>query len=201
MNTKTLIIVGIVILSLALFVFGKEAISYLSGAREYTRDAVKERIPPELQISRQKSMLGKLDKVIEKRRGTSVDMQLQSERLQKEIQRRHKNLAGDRTALEKAAALLEKEQDSYVIGGLTYSYAEVDADARIKAERFRQDQELLAARETTLGRFADAVNDARRIVSDTDVERQGLARLIANAFFNHIGVPLKKAVYPKVRGV
>ncbi|MFC1460982.1 hypothetical protein ACFLQR_00525 [Verrucomicrobiota bacterium] len=181
MNTRTFIIVGIVILCLAVFVFGKEAISYLSGAREYTRAAVKERIPPELEISRLNSMLSRLNKVIDKRKGALVDMQMQAESLEKEIKTRSKRLKEDDALLRKVAKMLAKGQEcknSYVIGGIAYSYAEVDADAKIKAERFRQDRELLAAREETLGHFSEAINDARKVLSDAEVERQGLANQV-----------------------
>lgn len=178
MTTKTWLIVGIIIVSLVIFVFGKEAISYLSGSREYTREAVKDRIPPEFEISRLKSMLGKLDGGIEKRREALVEMQLQGESLEKEIGQRRKRLDEDDAILRKVAGMLEKKQDTYEIGGIAYSYAEVDTDAVIKAERFRQDKELLAAREKTLVQFTVAISDNRKILSDAEVERQRLANAV-----------------------
>ena len=51
----------------------------------------------------------------------------------------------------------------------------MDSDARIKAERFRQDTELLAARESTLEQLNVMVGDVRKTVSDAEVERQRLA--------------------------
>ena len=60
MKPKTVVLIGAIIAVLAVFVFGKEAISYLAGAREYTKVAFKDRIPTELEISRLKAMLGSL---------------------------------------------------------------------------------------------------------------------------------------------
>jgi len=93
MSTRKWLVVAVVVVGLALFVFGRETLSYLAGAREFTEGAVKERIPTEFEIARIETMLTKLDSVIEKRRSALVDMQLQSEALEKEIQNRRKDLA------------------------------------------------------------------------------------------------------------
>lgn len=175
MKLKTWIAVGVVVVCLALFVFGRETFSYFAGAREYTQAAVKNSVPAEFEISRLKAMLSKLDRTIAQRQEALVDMQLQAEGLEKEIRKRQANLVKDRKALEKAADLLEKKQDSYAIGSHAYTYAEVDTDARIKANRFRQDRELLAAREDTLAHFTGTINDSRKVLSDAQVERQRLA--------------------------
>jgi len=115
MTTKTLTIIAAAVLGLAVLAFGKEAISYLSGALAHTWNTMKDTIPHDLEIPRLKSMLGKLDAAIERRRAALIDMQLQSERLEGEIKSLCQRLAADRAALEKAADLLEEEQDSYVI--------------------------------------------------------------------------------------
>jgi len=178
MRLKTWLVIAAVAVCLGLFVFGRETCSYLAGTREYTKNAVKETMPPQFEVSRLKTMLSKLDCVIEKRRGGLVDMQLQAEALEKEIGNRRGDLVADRVALEKAAALLEDKQETYTIGGVKYAYAEVDADARVKAERFRQDMDMLAARENTLVQFVQAINDTRGVLSNAEVERQRLGNEI-----------------------
>lgn len=178
MRLKALLSVGIVVVCLALFVFGKDALSYLAGARQYTGAAVKNRIPAEFEISRLKTMLTRLDGTIEDRREALIDMQLRAEALEREITGRRRALAVDRTALQKALVLLENGRQSYVISGETYSYAEVDADARIKSDRSRQDAELLDARENTLKQFNMSINDSLKIFSDAEVERQRLANSV-----------------------
>ena len=175
MKPKTMLIATIVVLGLAVFLFGRETLSYLSGARRYARDTVKERIPAELEITRMESMLSRLDGIIDERRRALVDMQIQAATLERENSQRQQRLQEDKTVLTKAVALLENRQDSYVIGGLTYSHAEVDTDARIKAQRFRQDKALLAARQQTLERLSVAVTEVRKTVSDAEIERQQLA--------------------------
>jgi hypothetical protein len=107
-----------------------------------------------------------------------VDTQLQSEALEKELKDRRGRLAKDRLALEKAANLLQEKQEHYAIAGHTYTYAEVDADARIKSGRYEQDRELIAARESTLQECRAAATDAQKILSDAEVERQQLANAI-----------------------
>ena len=102
-------------------------------------------------------------------------MQLQAEALERETEARRQSLAADRTGLEKAAALLAENQEAYTIGGLTYTYAEVDADAHIKVKRFKEDTDLVAAREDTRSEFVGAINDTRDVLSNADVERQRLA--------------------------
>ena len=184
---KTWIIVGTVVIGLIVFVFGKETVSYLSGARQYTKDVVKERIPTDIEIARLKNMLQRLDRVIEKRRGAMVDMQMQSESLEKEIKNRRKRLKEDDALLRKVARMLEKRQDSYDIGGIKYAYAEVDTDAQIKAERFRQDRELLVARGQTLIQLTVGINDARKVLSDAEVERQKLANAV-----EHLGIKAER---------
>ncbi|MCG2661715.1 MAG: hypothetical protein L6437_15895 [Kiritimatiellae bacterium] len=178
MTAKTLIIVGIVIACLVLFVFGKETMSYFLGARQYANTAIKESIPPEFEIARLKSMLNRLDTVIEKRRSALVEMQLQAEALEKEVENRKARLSNDKALLQRVAQMLAEKHESYVIGGITYSFAEVDADALIKAERFKQDKYLLIIRKKTLVQFGTAINDARKLISDAEVEKQKLANSV-----------------------
>ena len=175
MRLKTWLIVGGIALCLGLFVFGRETFSYLAGARQYTRDAVKNRIPTEIEVARLKSLLTGLDRAIDGRREALVDMQLQAEALEQEIAKRQQDLAADRAALEKAAALLEDRKETYMIGDYSYTYAEVDADARIKAERFQHDTDMLATRQDTLARSSATIIDTRAVLSNAEVERQKLA--------------------------
>jgi len=67
MKAKTVIVIAIVAACFVVFVSGKEAIFCFAGAREYAKDAVKDRISDEFESFRSKSMLGKLDKVITKK--------------------------------------------------------------------------------------------------------------------------------------
>jgi len=123
-------------------------------------------------------MLGRLDAVIEKRRSDMVDMQLQSEALEKEVENRKARLAADKALLQRVAQMLAGKKEIYTIGGITYSFAEVDADAVIKAERFKQDQEMLVIRENTLARFIPAINESRGMISNAEIERQQLANAV-----------------------
>ena len=175
MKLRSLIIGTVVIGCLAAFIFGKELVSYIAGSRHHARETVKEVIPPSFELSRLRSMLSGLDRAIEKRRSSLVDTQLQSEALEKELEERKVSLVQDRVALEKAAELLKDKQEQYKIVGHIYSYAEVDADARIKSGRFQQDKDLIAARAATLVECRAAMNDSQKILSDAEVERQRLA--------------------------
>ena len=88
--------------ALALFVFilgWSDARTYMSGARAYTKDAIKERIPTELEISRLRAMLTELDGAIEKRRSALVDLELEGEALEREIGRRRDRLTQDEALL------------------------------------------------------------------------------------------------------
>jgi len=174
MRLKTWLIVGGGVLCLGLLMFGQDAWSYVASARHFTRTVIKDRIPEEVEIARLRTMLSGLDKTIDRRRRTLVDMQLQAESLEKELACRRATLATDRAALDKAANLLDDKQETYTIGGYTYTYAEVDADARIKATKLRQDQDMLAARENTLSRATEAIATTRGVLSNTEVERQKL---------------------------
>jgi len=196
MRMKTWVVVAVVIVCLALFVFGRETLSYLAGAREYTGAAVKDRIPAEFEISRLNTMLAKLDSTIENRRSALVDMQLQAEALEREIGKRQQDLSRDRLALEKAAVLLEKKQETYTVGGLTYTYAEVDADARIKAERFRQDADMLATRRDTLAQSSRAITDTRDVLSNAEVERQRLANDIERLEIRAVSLKTTSQITP-----
>ena len=175
MTAKTWIIVGIVIVCLVIFIFGKETMSYFHGARQYANTSIKDSIPPEFEIARLKSMLTRLDSIIERRREALVEMQIQAENLEKEVKHRKTRLIEDRSLLARVADILAKKRDTYVIGDLSYSYAEIDADAVIKASRFKQDKDMLTIREETLAEFPVAINEARKTISDGEIERQRLA--------------------------
>jgi len=128
-------------------------------------------------------MLGRLDHVIEKRRAAMVDMQMQAESLEKEIADRRRRLKQDKTILRKVAGMLEGNQDcknSYVISGIRYSYRELDQDAVLKSRLFRQEKELLLARQETLAQFEEAINTARQVLSDAEIERARLADAVQN---------------------
>ena len=188
MRLKTWLIAVAVAVSVGLLVFGREAVSYVAGARDFARDAVKDRMPTEMEVARLKSMLRKVGRTIDSRREALVEMQLEAEASAKEIDGRRHDLSADRTALEKAAALLRDRQGTYAIGGLSYTYEEVDTDARIKAARFRQDRDLLATRQDTLTRFTEAINDSRNVLSNAEVERQKLADEIERLEIRAVGL-------------
>ena len=162
-------------LIIILFVFGKETIAYFQGAQQYTNTYIKQRIPTDIEIARLKSMLAGLDAVIDRRREALVEVQIQAENMEKEVERRKARIGEDKILLAKVADMLAEKREAYDIGGIRYTYAEVDADAVIKAERFKQDKDMLTIREETLAEFPVAINEARKMISDGEIERQRLA--------------------------
>lgn len=175
MKTRTLVTISSIIVVASLTVLGRRTLYYLAGVQQCAAQAVRDRIPVAVEIARLNSMLAKVDSTIERRRATLVDMQIETEALRAEVDKRCRQLTEDEVLLQEAAALLTKRQETYVIGRTEYSFGEVDADARIKAERFGQDRELLRGREKMLADAGIAVSETRETLSNAEVERQRLA--------------------------
>jgi hypothetical protein len=164
-------VVSVVVVVAAVAVLGRESWSYLSAGLDVTRAEVKERIPLNVEIARLRALLSRLDREIYRRRGSLVEMEIRAEELQNELNVRERKLADDESVLRMARNLLKDRRSAYRIGGIEYSWAEVDRDAAIKAERFRQDKELLAEREDTLGEISVAMAQIRQLLSEAEVER------------------------------
>ena len=95
MKARSMIVVGVVLVSITAILLGKETVSYLSGARGYAAGQLRERIPTGVEIARLRTMLDSLDRMIAKRREVLVELQLQAEGLENEVLERARRLGED----------------------------------------------------------------------------------------------------------
>jgi septal ring factor EnvC (AmiA/AmiB activator) len=160
---------------LAVLLFGRDTVSYLAGARQWASRRARDKIPAEVEIARTEWMLGQLDGTIEDRRRALVRTEVEAERLHEDVRQRHERLARDEAVLRRAAELLARPLESYVIAGRTYTRQEVESDAQAKARRLAQDRDLLQARERLLAKVTAAIPVARESIAKAGTDRQLLA--------------------------
>lgn len=157
MVKKLLMGVGALALLPILF-FGKDASSYFRTAKNNVRDAVKQEIPPEFEVSRVKGMVENLVPDIQQCMHVIAEQQVDIEHLQADIVRREDTLADQEKVLLSMSKDLENAQSQDIqYASRTYTSDEVARDLSHRFEKFKvakealeRDRKILRAREKGL---------------------------------------------------
>lgn len=155
MLKKSLIGAGIV-LGLAVFVFGKDVLSYARTSARSVRNAVKSEVPLDFEVKRAREMVENLVPDIRDCMHLIAEQEVDVDHLGRRIARREKELANQKKVVLALRHDLENETE-HVYAGRRYSTDDVRRDLASRFERFKtaersleQDQNILAAREKAL---------------------------------------------------
>lgn len=154
---------------LSIFLFGRNARSYMGTAAGWARDGVKDSVPVEFEIDRARNMVKELVPDIRKNMHIIAKEEVEVERLKGQIAASEQKLTKDRTELMKLRTDAESGKDVFRYAGRTYTANQVKIDLTNRFERFKtSDATLASLRE---------IHDAR--TKSLDAARQKLEGMLA----------------------
>ncbi len=132
-----------VMASLAAFVFGRDAFSYVKTWGSTVREAVRAEVPLEFEIERARKMVEELVPDIRRCMHVIAEQQVDIEYLNEQIARRESNLESERRTILAMKEDLEQGGTQFVYAGRSYTEREVRADLAERFARYKSAQEAL----------------------------------------------------------
>lgn len=176
MIKKILMGVGAMALLPVLF-FGKDASSYFRTAKNNMRDAVKQEIPAEFEVTRVKGMVENLVPDIRQCMHVIAEQQVDIEHLQADIVRREDAVADQEKILLSMTKDLDGGQQEIQYASRTYTSDEVKRDLSVRFEKFKvakdalqRDRKILKAREKALVANQQKLNNMLSAKQDLEVQ-------------------------------
>lgn len=176
MIKKILMGVGALVILPALF-FGKDASSYFRTAKDNMRDAVKQEIPAEFEVTRVKGMVENLVPDIRQCMHVIAEQQVDIEHLQADIVRREDAVADQEKILLSMTKDLDGGQQEIQYASRTYTSDEVKRDLSVRFEKFKvakdalqRDRKILKAREKALIANQQKLNNMLSAKQDLEVQ-------------------------------
>ena len=142
---KKAIIGGVVLLVLAVLIFGTEAVSYVRTSAGYVGDAMHESVPMEFQIERARGMIEDLVPEIRKNLHVIAKEQVEVERLEKQVAEAEARLVKAEEDILRLKNDLATGQEEYTYHGRTYTAEQVRTDLANRFERYKTSEATLAS--------------------------------------------------------
>lgn len=168
---KKILIVGALVVLVGGFLFGRDAVSYVSMGIDEIRSAAKDCIPVETEIRHAKQELAELTPVINKCKEQKYREAVSVAQLQHQIASAEEKLSQDRMEIGILKTDLENGEQFVTYGDRTYSQEEIVADLTRRFNRFKVAEQtvqtkraILAEREKALASMDEklvAMEDAK----------------------------------------
>lgn len=134
-----------VTLLLALFFFGRDAVSYVRTSTGYVKESVQSSIPMGFQLDRARGMIKDLTFEIRKNMHIIAKEEIEVERFQKQIEAAQAALAKDKEALLKLKTDLASGKKTFEYGARKYTAEQVRTDLANRFERYKTSEATLAS--------------------------------------------------------
>lgn len=177
---KKIAIGSLAVAAVGTFVFGRDAVSYLSTGIETAREAVRGEVPVEFEIERARHEVDQLVPEIRKSMHVIAKQQVECEHLQEAIARREAELGDQEEAILALSAHLKSGDTHFVVHGRRYNDDEVQRDLAERFSRYQvaedalnADRDTLAAREQALQAHRDTLESmlSQRKSLEVEIER------------------------------
>jgi hypothetical protein len=150
-------IIGTAVLVLLGLLFGREGFSYIKTSVGYARQSVRDAVPVEFELGRARQMIKDLDPEIHKNMHLIAKEEVEVANLGEQLVAAEKNLAKNRTDIERLNADLKRGDSTFVYCGKHYTSSQVETDLARRFEQFKVKEatitklrQVLAARERGL---------------------------------------------------
>jgi len=164
---KKIIIAAVVVLVLAIVVFGwPKTWSYLRGTQQILNEEVDDRTPMRLESARITALIQKENEAVLSYEDSICDLEARRDSTMRSIEEARKKLQTEMDLLKRIKALLDEKRQQYTIGRNTYTYAEVNADALERIEAVKRMQEDIAFKQSLVNDLDRAVKQGRGSLAD-----------------------------------
>jgi chromosome segregation ATPase len=151
------ILVGTAALVLLSLLFGREGFSHVKTSLGWVRQSVRDSVPVEYEISRAHEMIKDLDPEIHRNMHLIAKEEVEVKHLRDQLGTAEKQLAKNRSDIERLTADLKRGNSTFVYAGRSYSETQVENDLARRFEQYKVKdatlgklEQVLAARERGL---------------------------------------------------
>jgi hypothetical protein len=127
------------------FLFGTDALSYVTTSAGWVKDSVKDSVPLEFEIERARQMVKDLVPDIENNMHVIAKEEVEVERLQKQIEQAEKDQVLDQTGLIRLKSDLESGKSVFKYAGRSYTADQVKLDLANRFDRYKTKDATLAS--------------------------------------------------------
>jgi len=184
MVKKALVLGGAALLLIGLL-FGREGFSHVKTSLGWVRQSVRDSVPVEFEISRARQMIKDLDPEIHRNMHLIAKEEVEVKHLRDQLSEAEKQLAKNRSDIERLTDDLKRGDSTFVYCGKSYSARQVENDLKRRFEQYKVKeatlgklQQVLAARERGLDAAREKLKAMQAAKSQLEVDVANLdARL------------------------
>ena len=144
------ILIGAGVLVLLGLLFGREGFSYAKTSLGWVRQGVRDSVPVEFEIGRARQMIKDLDPEIHKNMHLIAKEEVEVAHLREQLGTAEKNLAKNKSDIERLNADLKRGDSNFVYCGKTYTGKQVETDLARRFEQYK-------VKEATLSKLSQIV--------------------------------------------
>ena len=175
-NIKSIIIGSLVLLALAIAVFGpQKVLSHMTAGRERLSAGIDEVSSDAQEAARIRVLLRKADEDILEYQDRLADVQSQLAADGRTIKRIEMEIANQRDILGKERDMLQQDKPSYKIQGRSYSRSQVEQDALSRMNHAKSLEKDLDLKRQVVSRLQRAVADGRKNLDKALAARHEMA--------------------------
>ncbi len=174
---KKIAIGTLAIAAVGTFVFGTDALSYLTTGANTVRDAVRSEVPVEFEIERARQVVENLVPEIRKSMHVIAEQEVDIANLREAIQRQELKLAEQEEAILTLSDDLKSDEVRFVYDARSFTRKEVQKDLADRFNRFKmaqealqRDKESLSAKEQALASMRTKLEEMLSARKDMEVQ-------------------------------
>lgn len=162
------------------FLFGDNALNYITTAASSVKDSVRGQIPIEFELKRAEQLIDDIGPQIHHCKREVARQQVQLENLQDEVGRLERDVARAEKKLKVGADMLAGSDGAttYVLAGGEYSRERVEIDLERTFENYKHNTTMLQSKQALIGRQTKAVAAACQKLDAVRAEEARLRDLI-----------------------
>jgi len=138
------IVLGAAALLLLGLLFGREGFSHVKTSLGWVRQSVRESVPVDFEISRARQMIKDLDPEIHRNMHLIAKEEVEIKHLRDQLVNADKQLAKNRSDIERLSSDLKRGDSNFVYCGKHYSSKQVENDLTRRFEQFKVKEATLA---------------------------------------------------------
>jgi len=145
------ILIGVGVLVLLGLLFGREGFSHIKTSLGMARQAVRDAVPVEFELSRARQMIKDLDPEIDKNMHVIAKEEVEVAHLRDQLGTAETNLAKNKADIQRLTNDLKRGDSTFVYAGKSYSSEQVETDLSRRFELFKVKEATLEKLTQVLG--------------------------------------------------
>ena len=144
------------------FLFGRDAVSYVTTSAGWVKDSVKDAVPVEFEIERARNMLTSLEPEIRQNMQAIAKEEVEVERLERQITKLSQRQHRERSELVRLKDDVNEDRNVYYYAGRRYSREQVKIDLASRLSRAKTNDATLASLDKVMSHRSRGLNAARQ---------------------------------------